>query len=226
MAAAVLISRCHARRAAVAQTSPACAYCRRRPRRYHILATFKKAINLGKKAGPRSSCRSPAALTAASAAATASRLAYRRRPTPQLRQLGRERSSPCAAPRRASVDLVAERWTQQYVRNGGEADARGLRLNDVDDPEETFTAHRSAANLSCEGETRHPVGSKVLPVRATKISDLRSVGTEDGAIADEIGMSVKMIFRYLQFADEAASARASRDRRERKMAEFENSKAV
>ena len=28
------------------------------------------------------------------------------------------------------------------------------------------------------------------------------------------------------FADKAASARASRDRRERKMAEFENSKAV
>jgi predicted transcriptional regulator len=63
-------------------------------------------------------------------------------------------------------------------------------------------------------------------LRATKISDLRSVGTEDGAIADEIGMSVKMISRYLRFADKAASARASRDRRERKMAEFENSKAV
>lgn len=61
-------------------------------------------------------------------------------------------------------------------------------------------------------------------LRATKISDLRSIGTEDGAIADEIGMSVKMISRYLQFADKAASARASRDRRERKMAEFENSK--
>jgi integrase len=63
-------------------------------------------------------------------------------------------------------------------------------------------------------------------LRATKISDLRTVGTEDGAIADEIGISVKMISRYLRFADKAASARASRDRRERKMAEFENSKAV
>jgi integrase len=63
-------------------------------------------------------------------------------------------------------------------------------------------------------------------LRATKINDLRSVGTEDGAIADEIGMSVKMISRYLRFADKAASARASRDRRERKMAEFENSKVV
>ena len=31
----LLLSRCHARRAAVAQTSPACAYCRRRPRRPH-----------------------------------------------------------------------------------------------------------------------------------------------------------------------------------------------
>ena len=63
-------------------------------------------------------------------------------------------------------------------------------------------------------------------LRATKINDLRSTGTEDGAIADEIGISVKMISRYLRFADKAASARASRDRRERKMAEFENSKAV
>ena len=31
----LLLSRCHARRAAVAQTSPACAYCRRRPRGPH-----------------------------------------------------------------------------------------------------------------------------------------------------------------------------------------------
>jgi integrase len=63
-------------------------------------------------------------------------------------------------------------------------------------------------------------------LRATKIADLRRAGTEDGAIADEIGMSVKMVSRYLRFADKVASARASRDRRERKMAEFENSKAV
>jgi integrase len=63
-------------------------------------------------------------------------------------------------------------------------------------------------------------------LRATKVNDLRGIGTEDGAIADEICMSVKMISRYLRFADKAASARASRDRRERKMAEFENSRAV
>ena len=61
---------------------------------------------------------------------------------------------------------------------------------------------------------------------ATKIADLRREGTEDGAIADELGMSVKMVSRYLRFADKTASARASRDRRERKMAEFENSVAV
>ena len=53
-------------------------------------------------------------------------------------------------------------------------------------------------------------------LRATKIDDLRRAGTEDGAIADEIGMSPKMVARYLRFADKAASARASRDRRERK----------
>ena len=35
-------------------------------------------------------------------------------------------------------------------------------------------------------------------------------------------MSPKMVARYLRFADKAASARASRDRRERKRAEFEN----
>jgi integrase len=63
-------------------------------------------------------------------------------------------------------------------------------------------------------------------LRATKIADLRSAGTEDGAIADELGMSVKMVSRYLRFADKAASARASRDRRERKKAEFENSGGV
>ena len=57
----------------------------------HILAAFKKAI---KKAGPRSSCRSRAALTAASAAATLSRPAYRRRPTQQLRQLGEVHRQP------------------------------------------------------------------------------------------------------------------------------------
>jgi integrase len=51
-------------------------------------------------------------------------------------------------------------------------------------------------------------------LRATKIADLRLAGTEDGAIADELGMSVKMVARYLRFADKVASARASRDRRE------------
>jgi integrase len=60
-------------------------------------------------------------------------------------------------------------------------------------------------------------------LRATAIHDRRRSGTEDGAIADEIGMSVKMVSRYLRFADKTASARASRDRRERKMAGFENS---
>jgi integrase len=57
-------------------------------------------------------------------------------------------------------------------------------------------------------------------LRATKIADLRLAGTDDGAIADELGMSVKMVARYLRFADKVASARASRDRRERKAAEF------
>ncbi|MFZ0720793.1 MAG: hypothetical protein WAM99_07965, partial [Xanthobacteraceae bacterium] len=63
-------------------------------------------------------------------------------------------------------------------------------------------------------------------LRATAIHDRRRAGTEDGAIADELGMSVKMISRYLRFADKSASARASRDRREQKMTEFENSRRV
>jgi hypothetical protein len=59
-------------------------------------------------------------------------------------------------------------------------------------------------------------------LRATGINDRRIVGTEDGAIADELGMSGNMVQRYLRFADKIASARASRDRRERKAAEFVN----
>ena len=61
-------------------------------------------------------------------------------------------------------------------------------------------------------------------LRASAIDDRRREGTEDGAIADELGMSVKMVSRYLRFSDKVASGRASRDRRERKMIEFENSK--
>jgi integrase len=63
-------------------------------------------------------------------------------------------------------------------------------------------------------------------LRATAIHDRRRAGTEDGAIADEIGMSVQMVSNYLRFADKTASARASRDRRERKTAGFENSARV
>jgi hypothetical protein len=59
-------------------------------------------------------------------------------------------------------------------------------------------------------------------LRATKIADLRRDGAADGAIADEIGMSEKMVRRYLRFDDKAASARASRDRREQKRGGFAN----
>jgi integrase len=75
-------------------------------------------------------------------------------------------------------------------------------------------------------ETAPIGGLSIHGLRATAILDRRLVGASDGEIADEIGMSVKMVSRYLRFADKSASARASRDRRERKMAEFENSKAV
>lgn len=57
---------------------------------------------------------------------------------------------------------------------------------------------------------------------STAINDRRVAGTEDSAIADEIGMSPKMVTRYTRFADKIASGRASRDRREQKMAGFVN----
>jgi len=60
-------------------------------------------------------------------------------------------------------------------------------------------------------------------LRSTAIHDRRLAGTEDGAIADEIGISVMQVTRYLRFADKSASARASRDRREQKRIGFENS---
>jgi integrase len=63
-------------------------------------------------------------------------------------------------------------------------------------------------------------------LRATAINDRRLIGTEDGAIADELGMSVNMVHRYLRFADKIASARASRDRRERRMIEYANPRAI
>jgi integrase len=83
----------------------------------------------------------------------------------------------------------------------------------------SWNAWRKAAPINDLKMTVHGL-------RATAIHDRRHAGTEDGAIADEIGMSVKMVSHYLRFADKAASARASRDRRERKMAEFENSRGV
>jgi hypothetical protein len=56
-------------------------------------------------------------------------------------------------------------------------------------------------------------------LRATAVCDRREAGTEDGAIADELGMSVQMVSRYARFADKARSARASRDRREARKAQ-------
>jgi hypothetical protein len=76
------------------------------------------------------------------------------------------------------------------------------------------------------GKAQSPISFNALEILHGRLHDRRSAGTEDGAIADEIGMSVKMVSRYLRFADKAVSARASRDRRERKMAEFENSGRV
>ena len=87
---------------------------------------------------PRSSCRSRAALTAASAAATLSRLAYRWRLTRQPQQVGKVHRQP---PR-----LIARQpiWspsgaTQRYVRNRGRSGSARLAL------ETTFTPLRTSA---------------------------------------------------------------------------------
>lgn len=63
---------------------------------------------------------------------------------------------------------------------------------------------------------------KIHGLRATAVADRRESGTEDGSIADELGLSVQMVQRYARFADKARSARASRDRRERAGNGFEN----
>lgn len=70
-----------------------------------------------------------------------------------------------------------------------------------------------------ESDTAKPIAGLKLTIhglRATAVCDRREAGTEDGAIADELGMSVQMVSRYARFADKARSARASRDRRERR----------
>lgn len=51
-------------------------------------------------------------------------------------------------------------------------------------------------------------------LRATKVFDMARQGVTDRNIADELGMSVPMVSRYLRFSDKAQAARESRDRRE------------
>lgn len=51
-------------------------------------------------------------------------------------------------------------------------------------------------------------------LKATAIEDRRAQGAADGAIADELGMSVAMVHRYSRFADKKELAKKSRDRRE------------
>lgn len=68
-------------------------------------------------------------------------------------------------------------------------------------------------------EQAEPVRGEKLTIhglRATAVCDRRQEGSEDGAIAAEIGMSVPMVSRYARFADQMKSARASRDRREQR----------
>jgi hypothetical protein len=63
-------------------------------------------------------------------------------------------------------------------------------------------------------------------LRSTAINDRRREGATDGGIADELCMSVKMVSRYLRFADKVESGRASRDRREQRQAESANMQPI
>ena len=103
----LFLSRRHARRAAVAQTSPACAYCRRRPRRPHP-RRLQESHQFGQE--------SRAALLLSLACGTHCSVRGCNLVTPRLSAAAHAaapaawRSSPStAAPRRASADLVAER---------------------------------------------------------------------------------------------------------------------
>jgi hypothetical protein len=76
---------------------------------------------------------------------------------------------------------------------------------------------------SAEAKAIRSTKMTIHGLRATAVVDRRLAGTEDNGIAAELGMSVQMVTRYARFADKAAEARASRDRRERAMNEIENS---
>jgi integrase len=84
-----------------------------------------------------------------------------------------------------------------------------------------YTADRlnTRWNRWSDSEEAKPIENLKMTIhglRATAVCDRRLAGTEDGAIADELGMSVQMVARYASFAGKAASARAGRDRRERR----------
>ena len=120
----LLLSRCHARRAAVAQTSPACAYCRRRPRRPHP-RRLQESHQFGQE--------SRAALLLSLACGTHCSVRGCNLVTPRLSAAAHaappatwRSSPPTAAPRRASADLVAE--TQRYVRNWGRSGSARIAL--------------------------------------------------------------------------------------------------
>jgi hypothetical protein len=126
MAAAVLLSRCHARRAAVAQTSPACAYCRRRPRRPHP-RRLQESHQFGQE--------SRAALLLSLACGTHCSVRGCNLVTPRLSAAARATIRQLDEVHRYAPRLVARQpiWspsdaTQQYVRNRGRSGSARLAL--------------------------------------------------------------------------------------------------
>lgn len=81
----------------------------------------------------------------------------------------------------------------------------------------TATHLNSRWNRWRDSDEAKPIAAITMTLhglRATKISDLSLQGLSDRSIADELGMSVQMVGRYLRFADKTKAARESRDRRE------------
>lgn len=67
-----------------------------------------------------------------------------------------------------------------------------------------------------DSDAAKPIAAMIMTLhglRATKIFDMDRQGVSDRNIADELGMSVQMVGRYLRFADKTKAARESRDRR-------------
>ena len=96
------------------------------------------------------------------AAATLSRLAYRWRPTQQLRQLGKFTVIRRTSSRVSRFGRRAMRRSEMS-EIGGEAECTAALETTLMDPEATSRLIVPRLIPPVRGETRYPVGSKALP---------------------------------------------------------------